>query len=341
MSTIPMKTKAERLVPINGKLVSENKLIGELNALKSESTSFDKEYGTLDPRSVAKLGELEAKAKEVKTIENLLDSRTAFINESVKRLGYISSVRGNFSFGSACERYYLDANNGKLPAGNYENTTMAHIVGEGESVASEDMNTMIRLINIDNEDAIIIYDSLMIGSGLHSDDPDAINDAFTDNHEIRMENTESAKACETFMSHKDPTELDPMFLNDAINSKLSGKTRRSNAMMILTNNSGFSKLDQVDGVSGVSLIKKVNGEMIYRDKYVVQELPNEILPSNENGDPCIVGALTDICKIFVIRDEGLSHEDWNDFTDHNRRIRKEIIALTTTSDRGYIWGYLA
>lgn len=333
------KTTGKHLIPINGKLVKRDTLETELNKLKFESTNFDKEYGKFNPRSVAKLGEVEDKIKEIEAIDKLLDSHTAFVNESVQRLDYIPSPRG-FSFGSACEKIYLDANNGKIPTGVYENNTIAPTSAEGELVKSENMNPMLDIIKADNENAVIFHDSLMTGVGLYNDDSDTVDSAFTDNHEIRLENAESVKACEVFMSAKDPIELDPMFLNGAINL-LSGKTRRSDSMMILTNKSGFSKLDQVDSVSGVSLIKKINGEMIYRDKYVIQELPDEILKSDDNGAPCIIGALTDICKIFIIRDEGLHMEDWGDWTVHNRRIRKEIVALTTTSDNGFVWGYLA
>lgn len=331
------KTKEKKLIPLNGKLVSVETLTLELNKLKVESANFDKEYGKCDSRSIAKLGEVEDKIAELEDISKLLDTRTAFVNESVHRLDYISPPRG-FSFGSACEKIYLDANNGKIPTGVYENTTIAPTCAEGETVESEIMTPMLQMIKADDENAVIFQDSLKIGVGLYNDDPDTTDKAFTDNHEIRLENAESAKACEVFMGAKDPIELDPMFLNNAINL-LSGKTRRSDSMMILTNKSGFAKLDQVDN-TGVSLVKKVNGEMIYRDKYVVQELPDEILKSNENGDPCIMGALTDICKIFIIRDEGVYMEDWGDWTSHNRRIRKEIVALTTTSDGGFVWGYL-
>lgn len=333
------KMEEKQLFPLNGKLTTKEKLVHEIEKLRLESKTFDKEYGKFDPKSISKLGELETKENELKAIEKLLDTRTAFVNESVHRLGYIPTPRG-FSFGSACEKIYLDANNGKIPTGVYENNSVAPTCAEGEMVEAENMYPMLRLNKGDDENAVIFHDNLKIGVALHNDDPDTVDKAFIDNHEIRLENAESLKACEMFMGAKNPIELDPMHLNNAINL-LSGKTRRSDAMMILTNRTGFSLLDKTDTNSGVSLIKKVNGQMIYRDKYVVQELPNEILPSNENGSPCIMGALTDICKIFIIRDEGLTSENWDEWATLNSRIRKEIITLTTDSDAGFVWGYLA
>ena len=333
------KTEGKQLIPLNGKITTREKLVNEIQKLKFESEKIDEEFGKMHPKAIAKLGELETKEKELAVIDKLLDTRTAFVNESVHRSTYITIPRG-FSLGSACEKIYIDANNGKIPTGVFENNTTAPTCTEGESVESENMSPMLRVINADDESAVIYHDRLKIGVAIYEDDPDTINKAFNDNHEIRLENAESAKACEKFMESKPPIELDPMFLNNAINL-LSGKTRRSDSMMILTNRKGFSKLDQVDSSSGVSLIKKVNGEMIYRDKYIVQELPDEILKSDENGDPCIMGALTDICKIFIIRDEGVSMEDWGEWSTHNSRIRKEIVTLTTTSDAGFVWGYLA
>lgn len=334
------KTKEKQLIPVNGKLITREKLENQLNKLKFESRELDKTFGKLDPRCIAKLGEVDDKIKEIEAIDKLLDTRTAFVNESVHRLDYIAPTRG-FSFPGLCERIYLDANNGKIPTCVYENNTVAATCADGETVSSETMSPMIKVIHADDENAVIFHDSLKIGEALYTDDPDTLDKAFIDNHEIRLENAESLKACEMFMSSKDPVgTLDPMLLNTTINM-LSGKTRRSDAMMILTNKSGFSKLDLIDSVSGVSLIKKINGQMIYRDKYVIQELPDEILASTETGDPCIIGALTDICKYFVIRDEGVHFEDLAECSTHNKRIRKEIVVLTTTSDSGYVWGYLA
>lgn len=332
------KTEGKQLIPLNGKFTTREKLVTEIQKLKSESEKIDKELGKMHPKAIAKLGELETKEKELEEIDKLLDTRTTFVNESVRRSAYIPVPRG-FSLGLACEKIFIDANNGKIPTGVYENNSIAPTCVEGGSVEAENMSPMLRVINADDENAVIFHDDLKIGVALHEDDPDTIDKAFNDNHEIRLENAESVKACDVFMSAKDPIELDPMHLNSAINL-LSGKTRRSDSMMILTNREGFSKLDQVDSVSGVSLIKKVNGEMIYRDKYVIQELPDEILKSDDNGAPCIMGALTDICKIFIIRDEGVSMEDWGDWSAHNSRIRKEIVTLTTTSDAGFVWGYL-
>ena len=81
-----------------------------------------------------------------------------------------------------------------------------------------------------------------------------------------------------------------------------------------------------------------DGKEVKRLKNI--EIPDEILPDLEAGSPIIAGDIANVLRFFMIRDASLIKDDVYPFNIADRQIKKEIIALTTTSDEAYIIGYI-
>ena len=95
-------------------------------------------------------------------------------------------------------------------------------------------------------------------------------------------------------------------------------------------------------VNGVPLVTKDrDGNMIYKKKYMIVEVPDEILPDTDSGSPCIIGDIKNVLRFYVIRETSLFKDDIFPYLTGDRVVREEIITLTTTSDEAYIVGYLA
>jgi hypothetical protein len=89
------------------------------------------------------------------------------------------------------------------------------------------------------------------------------------------------------------------------------------------------------------ITKDQKGNMIYKHKYIVQEIPDEILPNTENGSPIVIGDIAHVLKFYVISQDNLFKNDIFPYDVGDRQVTKEIITLTTKSNEAYIVGYLA
>ena len=71
-------------------------------------------------------------------------------------------------------------------------------------------------------------------------------------------------------------------------------------------------------------------------KYIIREVDNEILPNKESGEiPVIIGD-TSVVRFYLLSDTHLVKDDFFNYKMLDRRIRKEIITLSTHSDSSYI-----
>ena len=123
---------------------------------------------------------------------------------------------------------------------------------------------------------------------------------------------------------------------------LSAKARRG--AEIITNETGFAKLDISDPVSGETYIKKnfQIGEFVYRDRYIIRVLPDSILANNENETaPVLLGDWKNILRLAVIRERFATNKDMFKFEDQTATICREVPILTTTSDKAYFVGAIA
>ena len=122
---------------------------------------------------------------------------------------------------------------------------------------------------------------------------------------------------------------------------LSAKARRG--AEIITNETGFAKLDDCDSV-GEPYIKKnfQIGEFVYRDRYIIRVLPDSILANNENETaPVLLGDWKNILRLAVIRERFATNKDVFKFEDRTATICREVPILTTTSDKAYFVGAIA
>lgn len=319
-----------------------DKKMAELNKLKASATKWaDKVESLKGSGDMVALSEAAEKFGQVhdqyEALKAAIFSGDAFTDQSIEYKPYIPAEYG-FSLGDLAGREYIEANRAGIPVDHYNDTTTAEEVAEGGSSTPKNLIDSLTMVQTDG-DAVIFDDTLKVGSGTYSDDKDTIDRAFEAAHTRHFINAENKKALEVLTGGKAAVALAAESLQTTINASLCGKAKRN--AIIITNKSGFAELD-ID-VNGVPLVTKdPNGNMIYKGKYMIQELPDEILPDTDSGSPCIIGDIANVLKFFIVREDSL-FSDFVDFTfmTHDRAIRKEIISLTTTSDEAYIVGYLA
>lgn len=319
------------------------KKIAEVKALKDSATKWaDKVQECKKSGDTAAMREAALKFGEYKdrldALNKAILSGDAFVNQSVERLGY-TPAEYDFSLGDYSGRHTIDANRAQEPMDNYNDTAVAEEVAEGKSSTPKMLTDGLSMVSTDSADKIHFDDTLYGGTGTYNDDPETMDKAIGAAHTRHFVNAENKKALEILIGSKDAVALAAESLQITINASLCGKAKRN--AIIITNKSGFAKLD-ID-VNGVPLVTKDpnSNMMIYKKKYPIVEVPDEILPDGDNGPYCIVGDIKNVLRFYVIRDTSLFKDDIYPYLVGDRMIREEIITLTTTSDSAYIVGYLA
>lgn len=274
--------------------------------------------------------------KEYEAYKEALLSGDAFIDQSIKDFDYIPTEI-EFSLGDINGRGIVDSHNRiSAPVDHYNNTECAEIIREGESATAKPLTDSLEMMKTDSDDAIIFDDIRGIGYGTYEDDKNNLSRAFEHTHKIHFVNAENKKAFELMIGSKAPISISVDKVQSVINSNLCGKAKRK--AVIVVNKSGFSALD-ID-INGMPLVTKdSNGNFIYKNKYKIQEVPEEILPNTETGSPIIIGDMS-IVKFFVLREDYLEKDDFFTHNMMDRGIRKEIITLATISNEAYIHGVL-
>ena len=179
---------------------------------------------------------------------------------------------------------------------------------------------------------------MQIGTGVYNDDPKTLGKAFKSAHIRHFVNAENAKSVAILTGCKDPVDMSAASLETAVNANLCGKAKRN--AVIVTNKSGFGKLD-TDGATGHPLVTRDSeNNFIYKAKYQIIELPDEIFPNTDNSSPCIIGDVKGVLRFFIVRETAMFRDDLFPYLCGSRVNRVEIITLTTKSNSAFIWGNL-
>lgn len=275
---------------------------------------------------------------EYERLEKAIFSGDAFADQSVDDLEYTPSEYG-FSFGDLSGRRIIDANRGREPMDLYNDTAIAEEVAEGTDSTPKNLTDSLSMISSDSEERLHFDDILQIGTGVYNDDPETLGMAFKSAHIRHFVNAENAKSVAILTGCKDPVEMSASALEIAVNANLCGKAKRN--AVIVTNKTGFGKLD-TDGATGHPLVtRNSENDFIYKGKYQIIELPDEIFPNAETGaSPCIIGDVKGVLRFFIVRETAMFRDDLFPYLCGSRVNRVEIITLSSESNEAYIWGNL-
>jgi hypothetical protein len=309
-----------------------------IEARKEKFYQNEKKFGKWSKEANAVANLYDEAYEKYNTLKKAMTSGSAFTNLSVDDQPFHSTSL-DFSLGDfAGGRVVLDANRARVPMDKYNDDTIAETVPEGGSSTAKDLLDSLTLLLTDTDEAIIFDDILQIGVSPYNDDKEVMDQAIEFAHSQHFINAENIKALEILIASKSALSVSAESVQDTINANLSGKAKRN--AVIITNHSGFAELD-ID-VNGVAQVTKdpTTGNMIYKHKYTVIEIPDAILPDLDAGSPIIAGDIANVLRFFLIRDDSLFKDDIYPYIVADRRIKKEIIALTTKCDAAYIVGYL-
>lgn len=325
---------------VKGSKALEKKVAKARALMESYKEKLDqavKKFGSTSQEAISYQGLYDQAVKSYEDLEKALTSGSVFTNLSVEDQPF-SDTGSEFSLGDLAGRIAIDANRVRVPMDHYSDNTIAETVSEGGSSTPKSLLDSLTMLLTDTDDAIIFDDILEIGESAYNDDTEVMDQALAFSHNRHFINAENKKALEILIASKSAESVSAESVQESINAKLSGKAKRN--AVIITNHSGFAELDiDVNGVAQVT--KDPNtGDMIYKHKYTIIEIPDAILPDLEAGSPIIAGDIANVLRFFMIRDDSLIKDDAYPFNIADRQIKKEIIALTTTSDEAYIIGYI-
>lgn len=264
-------------------------------------------------------------------------SGDAFVDQSLANRPYISTPP-DFSLGAYVGRQKIDRNRVKLLVDHYTDYDLSQVLEkENDPAERKPLTDYLSVLNTDTSEAFFFDDILEFGAGVYEDNKDIMDSVFDAAHNRHIINVENKKALEILILDKTVVSVTSTGIQTAINSKLCGKAKRN--AIIIVNKTGFAKLDiEVDGVSQVT--RDGSGNMVYKNKYIIWEMPTEILPDSNGSSPVIIGDIRNVLKFFLIRDDVLFKDDIFPYTVADRRFTKEIITRTTTSDEAYFIGSL-
>lgn len=300
-----------------------------------ESQKLDKELGRLHPRAIEARGKSDEADKAFIEFDKLLTSGEAFIDQSVQDFEFTPGEMP-FSLGDTNGRFFIDKSTIRIVMPkDYSNTECAEIVSEGTAGSEKPLS--LTVIKTDSVDSIKLEDIRAIDETIYEDDTDNILSAFEYNHKVAFINAENKKAFSLLLNAKDALTLSVENMQKTINANLCSKAKKK--AVIVTNKSGFAKLD-IDANGTPLVTKDSEGSFIFKSKYKIVEMADEILPNTEAGEsPVIIGDLSIVQ--FLLQREDYSEKEDLEFNQLNRGIRKEIVTLSTTSDDAYIHGLLA
>lgn len=242
-----------------------------------------------------------------------------------------------FSIGDYCGRMLTDSNRTRITADSFDDTDCSDLVSEGESGVTKDLYNYIQSFD---SNAQKLMDLLEIDNGVFDDDEQAILTAMDSVHSRHNINAENKKVFELLLQDKEPIELDVVNINKAINENIKSDLKYNTEIWV--NNNGFNKLD-VD-INGNNLIKKnKENEFIYKEKYIVREFDQNILPTDpEKGTPVLIGVFKNILK-FIETNPTLLNSQYVRFdidVTSDRYIKKITPVLLDKSNKAYILCYL-
>lgn len=326
---------------------SQNKKETEKRLLIKEQSQIEAEIKELDDK-LPVFATAEEKAEylqksnplhdRLEEIDKLLTTLTVGTDQSIADYTY-TPTKITFSLGDINGRAVADGKNRvRIPEDIYNNTNCAQILPEGYEGDINDVRENISLVKTDSDDTVNIVDIQGIYQSVYDDDKDNMDNVFSHTHDVVIANAENKKAFELLREAKDPLTLAADDIQTAINSNLCARAKRH--AVIITNKSGFAKLDiDIDGTALVT--RNTDGEFVYKKKYIVREVPDEILPNTDEGkSPVIIGDMN-IVRFFLLSETRLVKHEMYRNARLDRGVRKEIITLSTTSDEAYIHGVIA
>lgn len=274
--------------------------------------------------------------KEISSLKENIENGEFNIGIGYNEDPYVPSELG-FSFGNTNGRQYIGRKLERMPLDSYDENIIASEYVEGV-IPETNIQDVLRLIKTEEENSIMFDSDIVFGTALLDDDI-TVSKAIPHIHDVMMINAENKKVCEILRGVKDPLPLSAHALQESINANLSGKGKSK--AVIYTNKDGFALLD-IDDANGRPLVtRNQDGKFVYKSKYIIEELANEILPNNEdNSSPVIIGDMS-IVKFFVMRDDSMIKDEFLEFKVHDRNLKREIIALASTSDSAYIHGNIS
>ena len=306
----------------------------EIKSLKEKS----KGVYTFTKESVALTETINKLLDRNEEIEKLLTTTSVGTDESITDYSFGESEI-EFSVGNMNGRNNIDIHNRRrIPGAMYNNTGVAQIVTEGEEAETKRLNESLTVNVTEKEEVIIFEDIQGVNISSYSDDKENYEKAFSHVHNELIVNAENKKAFEIIQASKEALSMTVDTILEVINSNLCAKAKKR--ATIVVNKNGFKKLDiDVNGVPVVT--KNENGDFVFKKKYLIQEVPNEILPDNENGESVVIIGDLGIVRFFLVNETNLEKDDFNSYMMLDRQIRKEIITLSTHSDEAYIHGTIS
>ena len=245
-----------------------------------------------------------------------------------------------FSIGNYVGRMATDKERQRFTFDKYNDNYSSEFLAEGEEGDPQDLTDYI-----DSEDTktVKMMEILGVPTEYFDDDKEALIVAFDSNHNRHNINAENKKTLELLINAKgnNITDIDPLKLNESINKNLVAKAKPFAEIWV--NNNGFANLDIES--NGIPLIKKnIKGEFIYKEKYLVREFNEEILPNSEKGIPILIGDFKHVIK-FVESVPKILQEDnvftgFEDLITKDRFIKQIRPYILDSSNDSYILGYL-
>lgn len=287
------------------------------------------------PEMLEALDNFEKHRAEYERLEKGLFSGDAFADQSIENMDYTPD-EFEFSLGDLVGRSRIGKNRSREPMDRYTDNASAEIVEEGQDSTPKNLTDGMTMILSDAEDRIHFDDTVLTPINVYTDDPETIRKAFKSAHKRHFIVAENTKAISILTGCKDPVAMSAANLQNTANEYLTGRAKRN--AFILVGKSGFAKLD-MDDATGSPLVTKDDEGFIYKSKYRVIELPDDMFPEN-NGDMCIVGDLKHVLRFFIVREMYMFRDDIFPYLCGSKVNRTEIIALSTESNEAYIYGYL-
>lgn len=234
-------------------------------------------------------------------------------------------------------RFETDNKNSRIVIENYNDTASVSVVAEGETISEKDIKNHVNVIKTDRENIKKIAGILNVPEVMLENEKDLLNGAIDSVQAKHSGNTETMLLCKAIQASKKATPTTVEFLYKTVNGSLCAKAKRG--AEIITNESGFAKLDVIDS-NGNPLIKKNFdiGEFVYMDKYIVRIVSDDTLANNEDGSsPVLVGDWKNVLRLAVVNEyPPLVKHDLYNCVIENRAIKKIIPILTTKSDEAFI-----
>lgn len=234
--------------------------------------------------------------------------------------------------------------NGKAPrivAERYDDTAVASATAEGAQASEIEFADCVNTFAADY-DSITKLDSIEVIPEFYlADDPELGAVAINNLRFKHLRSAENALLCNAIIDSKEVEDLASPFELLTIPT-LSAKAQRG--AEIITNETGFGKLDIRYGAESEPLIKKnfAIGEFVFAERYIIRVLPDEILPNNQDeSSPVLLGDWKNILRLAIVDERAAEFPDIVAFKIKTRTIRREVPILTTTSDKAYFVGAIA